>query len=88
MTRSRRLLRRRRERARRGADRGLWCEAQQYSGEWYGARCIYPATHYNLFNDIFVCGIHKRAYTHTATIASIRAWNDGTGPDPYAGARP
>ena len=54
-----------------------------WSGPYYGARCIYRAKGHQLFNDIYVCGIHARAYLHVASLDAIRAWNEGRGPYPY-----
>ena len=40
----------------------MLCESRMYSGPYYGARCIYPATGYQPLNDIYVCGVHARGY--------------------------
>lgn len=62
-------LRRRRERARDIAPRGTFCEDRMYSGPYFGARCIYLATGYQPRNDIYVCGIHARAYLNVEPVA-------------------
>lgn len=59
-------------------------ESQMWSGDYWGAKCIYRATGYNLFNDIYLCGVHARAYVHVARLAAIQAWNAGEGPEPFA----
>jgi hypothetical protein len=63
-------LRRRRERERAKAERGVFCEERMYSGAYYGARCIFHATGYQAFNDIYVCGIHARAYLRVEPLPS------------------
>lgn len=54
-------LRRRRERA-RNVRRGLICESPTYTGPHRWSKCIFRATGYQPLNDIYVCGVHARAY--------------------------
>ncbi len=41
-----------------------------YSGPYFGARCIYRAVGYQRINDIYVCGIHRRAYLNVEMLAT------------------
>lgn len=50
--------------------RGVWCEGRMWTGPYYGARCIFPATGYQFLNDIYVCGVHARAYTRIESLAA------------------
>jgi hypothetical protein len=64
-TRSRQRLQDRRNRARKTAPRGRFCEGVLWSGDWFGARCPYLARWLQRQNDIYICGVHRRAYLDT-----------------------
>lgn len=51
-------------RARKGMrkQRGRVCEERYYTGPHKYADCTYRAKGYQRLNDIFVCGVHARAY--------------------------
>jgi hypothetical protein len=36
-----------------------------WSGDWFGARCPYLARWLQRQNDIYICGVHRRAYLDT-----------------------
>lgn len=44
-----------------------------YSGPYFGATCIYRAVAYQPQNDVYVCGIHARAYLNTEPIQAATA---------------
>lgn len=81
-------LRRRRERVRAKAPRGVMCEERLYTGGHYGARCVYFATGYQTLHDVYVCGVHARAYLRVVPIGTIRAWNEGSGLNPFQRQHP
>jgi hypothetical protein len=39
-----------------------------WTGAWFGAKCVFYATGYQPLNDIYVCGIHARAYINIEPI--------------------
>ncbi len=67
----------RRRRMRQRGVRGVICESINYSGPRRWAPCVHLVRFYNSANDIYVCGVHARAFLDNEAVSGAQSESGG-----------